>query len=96
MAWSYLCSVTNRKSNAMQEFYDCFKNTNASKTNENFDFDESEYDAENSDQILNTKITETEFSEAINGLKSGKSPGFDEIPNEYIKTSKLCTPSFST
>ena len=91
--WRYLNTVTNNKSKVktppMQYFFEYFKNVNASETHETFDFHESEYDAENSDQILNSKITESEISKAINGLKSGKSSGYDEILNEYIKTTKL-------
>ena len=50
---------------------------------------ESEYDADNADIILNSKISEEKISTAINGLKLGKSPGHDEILNEHIKSTKF-------
>ena len=90
--WRYLNS-NKTKSNAkippIQEFYNYYKNINTSEINATFDFAESEYDADNADIILNTKISEEEISTAINGLKLGKCPGHDEILNEHIKSSKF-------
>ena len=87
--WRYLNSINKTNSNAkippIQEFYNYYKNINTSEINETFDFAESEYDA---DIILNSKISEEEISTAINGLKLGKSPGYDEILNEHIKSTK--------
>ena len=90
--WRYLNSINKTKSNAkippIQEFYNYYKNINTSEINETFDFGESEYEADNADIILNSKISEEEISTAINGLKLGKSPGHDEILNEHIKSTK--------
>ena len=90
--WRYLNSINKTNSNAkippIQEFYNYYKNINTSEINETFDFAESEYDADNADIILNSKISEEEISTAINGLKLGKSPGYDEILNEHIKSTK--------
>ena len=45
-------------------------------------------DFQNEEDLLNSKITESEVLTAISTLKNGKSPGEDRILNEYIKTTK--------
>ena len=90
--WRYLNSISKNKSSekspSLQEFFEHFRNVNMSEGNEDFVFEQSGYDSENSDHILNSPITELEVTEAINGLKLGKSPGYDEILNEHIKSTK--------
>ena len=54
----------------------------------NFDFNESNFNINNADIILNSSITGQEISSAMKGLKSGKTAGFDEILNEYIKATE--------
>ena len=91
--WRYLNTVTKNKSNTknppLRDFYEYFKTVNVLENEESFNIHESEYNADDSDQILNSEITETEILKATNALKSGKSPGYDEILNEYIKSTKL-------
>lgn len=59
-----------------------------SEGNEDFVFEQSGYNSDNSDHILNSPITELDITEAINGLKFGKSLGYEEILNEHIKSTK--------
>ena len=54
----------------------------------NFDFNESNFNINNADIILNSSIMGQEISSAIKGLKSGKAAGFDEVLNEYIKATE--------
>ena len=90
--WRYLKSISKNtsreKSPTLQQFFEHFQNTNASEINEEFVFEHSEYQSENFDNILNSAIVESEINEAILGLKLGKSPGYDEIVNEHIKSTK--------
>ena len=90
--WRYLNSLSKNKSSekspSLQEFFEHFRNINVSERNEDFVFEQSGFDSENADQILNSSITESELAEAINGLKLGKSPGYDEILNEHIKSTQ--------
>ena len=60
-----------KKKTSLQDFYGYYRITNTSEIKEEFVFEQSGYDSENSDQILNIKISESEISEAINGLKLG-------------------------
>ena len=68
--WRYLNTVTNNKSNTknppLRDFYEYFKTVNVSENEESFNIHESEYNADDSDQILNSEITETEILKAIN------------------------------
>ena len=90
--WRYLNSLSKNKSSgkspSLQEFIEHFRNINVSERNEDFVFEQSGYDSENADHILNSPITESDITEAINGLKLGKSHGYDEILNEHIKSTK--------
>ena len=72
----------------LQEFYEYFKYINAADNSESFDFKESIFDITDSEEILNSKILASEISSAIRGLKLGKAPGYDEILNEYIKSTE--------
>jgi hypothetical protein len=38
-------------------------------------------------EILNGEITEKEIVDALKGLKNSKSPGLDNVLNEYLKNS---------
>ena len=90
--WRYLKGISKNtsreKSPTLQQFFEHFQNTNASEINEEFVFEHSDYQSENFDNILNSAIVESEINEAIMGLKLGKSPGYDEIVNEHIKSTK--------
>ncbi|MCG8033764.1 MAG: reverse transcriptase family protein [Candidatus Thiodiazotropha taylori] len=87
--WHYLNSIkrqTKTSSPPLQTFYDYFKNINTSEDNTDFDFHNSKFNIEDSNQMLNENISESEISLAIRGLKSGKAAGHDEIINEYINS----------
>lgn len=58
---------------------------NSSHYEESFDFEESGFDGDDADDILNVAISEQENYTAIRNLKSSKAAGFDGILNEYIK-----------
>ena len=77
------------KSNAntppLEDLYVYFKNINSSAHAEDFDLDETTFNIHDTDEILNIRISEFEMSSSIRGLKPGKSAGYDEILNEYIK-----------
>ena len=46
-----------KKKTSLQDFYDYFRIANTSETNEELAFEQSGYDSEKSDQILNIKIS---------------------------------------
>ena len=69
-------------------FFEHFCNINFSERNEDFVFEQSDNDSENADHILNSPIIESKITKAINEPKLGKSPGYDEILNEHIKSTK--------
>ena len=50
--------------------------------------DLSDITFESSTECLNCPFTSYEIERCINKLKNSKSPGSDEILNEYIKTTK--------
>ena len=58
---------------------------NSSHYEESFDFEESGFNGDDADDILNVVISEQEIYTAIRNLKSGKSAGFDGVLNEYYK-----------
>ncbi|MEW8548382.1 MAG: reverse transcriptase family protein, partial [Candidatus Thiodiazotropha sp.] len=87
--WRYLNSINRKISNTKQptitEFYEYFKNVNENR----FDTDDiSNVDLTDANEILNGYITETEINTCIKNLKNGKSPGEDQVLNEYIKSTK--------
>lgn len=90
--WKFLNSIqskSNAKCPTIEEFYDYFEQLNAPGNSqsvpidplENMTFDED-------DDILSAKITEQEIMKCISLLNNGKSPGNDNILNEYIKSTK--------
>ena len=86
--WKYLKSLQQNTTNThptLNQLYDYFKNINQS--------DEGQQNVpntiiENTDDILNAKISSTEISKCIKNLKNGKAPADDSILNEYIKSTK--------
>ena len=89
--WQYLNTLKRRSQTSaptLQHFYEYFKDVNMSNDRSNFDFNESNFNINNADIILNSSITGQEISSAMKGLKSGKAAGFDEILNEYIKATE--------
>ena len=69
----------------MEAFYTYFKEINRSSSDGKFDFESSNFNISESDDILNVHITEFEISKAIRDLKLGKAAGHDGILNEYLK-----------
>ena len=72
----------------LQNFFEYFKDINKSTNRQDFNLDESNFDINNSNVILNSHMTRQEISSAIKGLKCGKAAGFDEFLNEYIKSTE--------
>ena len=75
-------------STILDRLFEHLKNTcysNIETNNRNLDSNTT--DNTLSDQILNIAITENDVKNAISKLKNGKSPGDDQILNEYIKVS---------
>lgn len=96
--WRFINSLSNKTKLTMpplEDFYNYFKELNESLVTESFDFEDSVFNIGDPDEILNVAISQTEISSAIRGLKTGKSPGYDEILNEYIKcTEHLLMPVY--
>ena len=69
----------------LEDLYAFFKNINSSSHAEDFDLDETTFNIRDNDEILNIPISVFEISSAIRGLKPGKSAGYDEILNKYVK-----------
>ena len=89
--WRYLKSLKRRSKTSapsLQNFFEYFKDINKSTNRQDFNLDESNFDINNSNVILNSNITRQEISFAIKGLKCGKAAGFDEFLNEYIKSTE--------
>lgn len=91
--WRILNDIGKKKQDntdiSLETLFEYFKKINE---NENLD-DDFEIDINNEnvptdiDNILNGPITEEEIHRAVNSLKNGKATGFDNILNEYIKSS---------
>ena len=69
----------------LEQFLEHFENINQSQHEEG---ETINFDLNNNDEILNSKITRDEILHNINKLKNGKATGHDEIANEYIKSTK--------
>ena len=98
--WKFLNSLKTKKPNEqpdLYEFYEHFKNINATsnKDPEN-DVPLTPPDFDNDgEEILNCEITESEIRKCIRNLKNSKSPGTDDVLNEYLKcTSTLLMPLY--
>lgn len=90
--WKFLNSLKNKGKSEMpplNKFFEYFKNVFSSEyENEVNDMDLSDINFENSTECLNCPFTSHEIDRCINKLKNSKSPGRDEILNEYIKITK--------
>ena len=75
--WRYLNSLKtkdNSKLPPLEAFYTYFKEINRSSSDGKFDFESSNFNISESDDILNVHITEFEISKAIREIrKSGRS-----------------------
>jgi hypothetical protein len=79
----------------LDDLYIFFQNLNKGDTDKNeikIDLDNIDSDSEN---VLNRRIEEGEVKTAIKQMKNGKTPGIDNVINEYIKTpADLMTPLY--
>ena len=71
----------------MRDLYNYFKNT--SNTDDHEEYEINNIDMSNDDNCLNAPITEEEISKCINQLANNKSPGIDNILNEFIKHTQI-------
>ena len=73
---------------SVETLFDFFKDLNKNKFDKNDDFlIINNVISELSNEILNGKITAEEIITAVKELKNNKSPGMDNIVNEYISGS---------
>ena len=73
---------------SMQSLFDFFKDLNRNKYDTNDDFIIlNDVSSEQDNVILNGKITHDEVKKAVKNTKNNKSPGVDDVINEYISTS---------
>ena len=66
----------------LDAFHTYFKDVNRSKYDDAFDFETSDFHISESNDILNSPITDFDIIKAIRDLKFGKAAGHDEILNE--------------
>ena len=88
--WKYLNSLKRKNSTEtpdVNQFFEFFKNTYASEINDDNEEDFA-FDIRNAEEFLNRPFSTTEIEKCIRKLKNSKSPGFDNILNEYIKLTK--------
>ena len=95
--WKFINSLKQKTSKTvptLEEFYNHFKLLNTSHE----DSDEViNPDNMQTNEYLNSKITQEEILRAIRSLNNGKAPGCDHILNEYIKsTSYIFLPLYET
>lgn len=84
--WKSIKKRNKIEKQPINELYNHFKNINESTVT--FENIASPHIPNFNDSlILNDKITKDKIMQAIRKLKNGKSPGIDQITNEYIKTS---------
>ena len=85
--WRYINSLNFKTVNAdisIEQMYEHFKTMNEMHTDDE-NVPDSDFLAYADDPQLNTDITESEIRKGIKSLKNNKSPGIDNILNEYIK-----------
>ena len=88
--WNYVNSLNRKTSNSdikIDSLFDFFKNLNSTEHDDGDD-SRKELGVPNFDSdALNIEVTEDEIMNCIKKLKNVKSPGTDEIIDEYIKIS---------
>jgi hypothetical protein len=89
--WKFLNNLKPKKidkpSPSIHEFYEYFKNINENTINDNRFADI--HPTEESNDFLNSPITENEIAKCISNLRNSKTPSqTDNILNEYIKSTK--------
>ena len=88
--WKFLNSLKNKKISEMpplDQLYKYFSNI-YSLDEETDAFVLSDISPESSNEYLNSPFTPSEIERSILKLKNSKSPGGDEILNEYLKLTK--------
>lgn len=90
--WKYLNSLNNNKTSkqhpTLDQFYEHFKNINEAVNYDDGDELTINMQLNDTNELLNSHITCEEIRKSINNLKNGKSPGGDNILNEYLKSTK--------
>ena len=87
--WKILNSIKNKTAKEMPDinsFYDHFQECNLPDDDSEDMPDESANILRDNNEYLNSPITTAEIEKCISLLKNSKSPGKDNILNEYIKT----------
>ena len=88
--WKYLNSINKNKKSDKQptiaQFFEHYKSINENQTNH--DDIAINMDLTDANELLNSHITIDEIRKCINNLKNCKSPGGDNILNEYLKSTK--------
>lgn len=90
--WKYLNSLKNKKNIEKPDLsvlYEHFKAMNSVDSGSDQGSDSSWSDHQDENEYLNSPITCGEIEKCIRNLKNSKSPGLDNILNEYIKNTKL-------
>ena len=89
--WKILNSIKNKKQHKTPEIQELFNFFKDSFTAE-YDTDDENIslntNPDENNQYLNSAITSAEIEKCISALKNSKSPGTDNILNEYIKNTK--------
>ena len=89
--WTFLNSLKTKKmANApsVDTFYDFFKDVYCADDDKAEDEMPFNFNFEHSDETLNRPFTNDEILKCIAKLKNSKSPGHDDILNEYIKLTR--------
>ncbi|MCG8034442.1 MAG: reverse transcriptase family protein [Candidatus Thiodiazotropha taylori] len=98
--WNFLNSLKTKnapETPSVDVFYDFFKEVYSSDTQNDQNNDDTpvNFNLEHSNETLNSPFTTKEISICISKLKNSKSPGHDDILNEYIKlTADIMTPTY--
>ena len=95
--WKFLNSIKSKKNIEtpdLDTFYQYFQRiNNPDPVNDNTPL--NDYDHQDK-ETLNGPITSTEIDKCIRNLKNSKSPGIDNVLNEYIKKTKYLMLPFYT
>ena len=96
--WKLLNSIKNKNAKetpSINTFYDHFQECNLPDDDSEDTFVSNNIDMSTNNAFLNSPITASEIEKCISLLKSSKSPGIDNILNEYIKSTKhILTPIY--
>ncbi|MCG8112934.1 MAG: reverse transcriptase domain-containing protein [Candidatus Thiodiazotropha taylori] len=90
--WKYVNSInkniTQTKQPTLDQFYKHFRNINETINDDTAENTILNMQLNDTNEILNSHITCQEIKKCINNLKNAKSPGGDQILNEYLKSTK--------